>query len=94
MSVPHAIVSREGDVVAIVPESIIGQVMTSALIPNMGYRMECRPATEEEIYRLLYQLEKSRPPIPERTMRYRIVEGVGQQAVLVATSRDPRGTSN
>lgn len=80
--VPHAIVSREGDIVAIVPDNIVGQVMTSALIPNMGYRMECRPATEDEIYRLLRQLVKS---------RYRIVAGVGQQAVLI---RDPRGASN
>lgn len=86
--VPYAIVSREGDVVAIVPENIVGQVMTSALVPNMGYRMECRPATEDEIYQLIYQLEQNRPPLPERAMRYQTVEGVGQSLVVIPVFRD------
>ncbi|ARB11621.1 hypothetical protein CB7_147 [Pectobacterium phage vB_PatM_CB7] len=76
-------------VAAIVPESIVAQVMTSALVPNMGYRMECRPATEEEIYKLAYQLEQNRPPLPERSVRYQAVEGVGQQVVVIPTSREP-----
>lgn len=61
MSVPYAIIDRNGMVAAIVPERIVGEVMTSALVPNMGYRMECRPATEDEIYRLLCQLG-GKPP--------------------------------
>ncbi|ATS93557.1 hypothetical protein P1A145kb_p157 [Pectobacterium phage DU_PP_I] len=83
MSVPYTIVDRNGMAAAIVPEHIVAQVMTSALVPNMGYRMECRPATEEEIYQLLYQLEQNRPPLPERSVRYRTISGVGQQLVVV-----------
>ena len=79
MSVPYAIVDRNGMVAAIVPEHIVAEVMASALVPNMGYRMECRPATEEEIY----QLEQNRPPLPERSVRYRTISGVGQQLVVV-----------
>lgn len=63
MSVPYAVVDRNGMVAAIVPEHIVAEVMASALVPNMGYRMECRPATEEEIYELIYQLEQNRPAI-------------------------------
>lgn len=66
-------------VAAIVPEHIVAQVMTSALVPNMGYRMECRPATEEEIY----QLEQNRPPLPERSVCSRTISGVSQQLVVV-----------
>lgn len=87
MSVPYTIVDRNGMVAAIVPEHIVAEVMTSSLVPNMGYRMECRPATEEEIYELLYQLEQGRPPLPERSMRYKTIPGVGQQAVLIPTLR-------
>lgn len=68
MSVPYAIVDRNGMVAAIVPGSIVAEVMTSALVPNMGYRMECRPATEEEIYELIYQLEQNRTPVQEDSL--------------------------
>lgn len=89
MSVPYTIVDRNGMVAAIVPEHIVAQVMTSALVPNMGYRMECRPATEEEIYQLIYPLEQNRPPLPERSVRYKTLKGVGQQLVVVALPREP-----
>lgn len=83
MGVPYAIVDRDGMVAAIVPEHIVAEVMASALVPNMGYRMECRPATEEEIHQLVHQLEQNRPPLPERSVRYRTISGVGQQLVVV-----------
>lgn len=89
MSAPYAIVGRNGVVAAIVPEHIVAEVMASALVPNMGYRMECRPATEEEIYKLVYQLEQNRPPLPERPVRYKTLKGVDQQLVLVPTFREP-----
>lgn len=90
MGVPYAIVDRNGMVAAIVPEHIVAEVMASALVPNMGYRMECRPATEEEIYQLIYQLEQNRPPLPERSVRYRTISGVGQQLVVIPTFREPK----
>lgn len=80
MSVPYAIVDHNGMVAAIVPEHIVAEVMTSALVPNMGYRMECRPATEEEIFQLIYQLEKSKPVPQEKAMRFQTVV-VGHSAV-------------
>lgn len=89
MGLPYAIVDRNGMVAAIVPEPIVAEVMASALVPNMGYRMECRPATEEEIYQLIYQLEQNRPPLPERSVRYQAVEGVGQQVVVIPIFREP-----
>lgn len=90
MSEPYAIVTRGGDVIAIVPENIVGQEMTSALVPNTGYRMECRPATKEEIFNLAIQLEMNQRNVAtcRPRVRYQTVAGVGQALVLVATRLD------
>lgn len=72
MSVPYAIVNKDGVLAAIVPERTVGEIMTSALVPNMGYRMECRPATEEEIIQVAAQFIPEVPP--KREVRYKLVD--------------------
>lgn len=73
--VPYAIVNKEGVLAAIVPERTVGEIMTSALIPNMGYRMECRPATQGEILQVASQLRQALPPEPPKEeVRYELVD--------------------
>lgn len=77
----HSVLGPMGKLIAVCPNQHLAREVAEVLCATSDFTYTYRESTPQELFGMLAE------PAPQRDQRYQVVSGVGQQAVLIATSR-------